>query len=108
MSTDGPATTVNLHNIFSNLSVGLIGIAMGLQAGRHTFDYQHGKSFLYNAESGPPLKLTQPLIQWVPEALSSWVKRPERESDQSPPSSAELNNCGGIHLLPHTSSWRGD
>jgi hypothetical protein len=33
---------------------------------------------------------TQPPIQWVPGALSLGVKRPRREADHSPPSSAEV------------------
>jgi hypothetical protein len=36
--------------------------------------------------SGP----TQPPIQWAPGALSLGVKRPRREPDRSPPSSAEV------------------
>jgi hypothetical protein len=36
---------------------------------------------------------TQPPIQWVPGALSLGVKRPEREADHSPPSSAEVKNA---------------
>jgi hypothetical protein len=35
------------------------------------------------------LRPTQPPIQWVPGALSAGVKRPDREADQSPFSSAE-------------------
>jgi hypothetical protein len=37
------------------------------------------------------LGLTQPPIQWVLGALSLGVKRPGRESDHLPPSSAEVN-----------------
>jgi hypothetical protein len=37
----------------------------------------------------PALGSTQPPIQWVPGALSSEVKRPGREADYSPPTSAE-------------------
>jgi hypothetical protein len=33
---------------------------------------------------------TQSPIQWVPGALSLGVKRPGREADHSPPSSAEV------------------
>jgi hypothetical protein len=33
---------------------------------------------------------TQPPIHWVPGALSLGVKRPGREADHSPPSSAEV------------------
>jgi hypothetical protein len=37
---------------------------------------------------------TQPLIQWLPGALSVGVKRPGREADHSPPpSSAEVQNA---------------
>jgi hypothetical protein len=32
----------------------------------------------------------RPPIQWVPGALSLGVKRPMREADHSPPSSAEV------------------
>jgi hypothetical protein len=35
---------------------------------------------------------TRPPIQWVAGALSLGVKRPVREADHSPPSSAEVNN----------------
>jgi len=38
------------------------------------------------------LGTTQPPIKWVPEALSLGVKWPGRESDHSPPSSAEVKN----------------
>jgi hypothetical protein len=34
--------------------------------------------------------LTQPPIQWVPGAPSLGVKRPVREANHSPPSSAEV------------------
>jgi hypothetical protein len=40
--------------------------------------------------SKPALGSTQPPIQWVPEALSPGVKRPEREADHSPSVSAEV------------------
>jgi hypothetical protein len=36
---------------------------------------------------------TQHPIQWVPGTLSLWVKRPGREADHSPPSSAEVKNA---------------
>jgi len=38
------------------------------------------------------LGLTQPPIQLVPGAFSSEVKRPGREADHSPPSTAEIKN----------------
>jgi hypothetical protein len=48
------------------------------------------KNFLLSTLSRPTLVFTQPPIQWVPGALSSRVKRPGRESDHSPPTSAEV------------------
>jgi hypothetical protein len=65
------------------------------------------KNFLFCTLSRPALGSTQPPIQWVPGALSREVKRPGREADHSPPTSAErLRKCGSIHTLPHTPSWR--
>jgi hypothetical protein len=46
---------------------------------------------------------TQSPIQWVTEALSPGLKRQWRETDHSPPSSAEIKNGGSIP--PHISSW---
>jgi hypothetical protein len=43
--------------------------------------------------SRPALGPTQPPVQWVPGVLSPGVKaRPGRDSDHSPPSSAEVEN----------------
>jgi len=39
------------------------------------------------------LGLTQLSIQWVPEALTSGVKRPGDKPDHSPPSSSEVKNA---------------
>jgi hypothetical protein len=33
---------------------------------------------------------TQPPVQWVPGVISLGVKRPRREADHSPPSSAKV------------------
>ena len=63
--------------------------------------------------SRPVMGPTQPPIHWVPGAMPSRVKRPGRQFDHSPPSSAEVKNewshtststrafvmCGGITLL---------
>jgi hypothetical protein len=47
-------------------------------------------------------------IQWVPGTLSLGVKRPGRETDHSPPPSAEVKECVELYLhFPNTSSWRG-
>jgi hypothetical protein len=54
--------------------------------------------------SNPTLGPTQPPIQWVLRAIFRGVKWPGREADHSPASNAEVNNGGGNHPLPHTSS----
>jgi hypothetical protein len=41
---------------------------------------------------------TQPPIQWVPGALSLGEKRPGREADHSPPSSAEVKEWLELYL----------
>jgi hypothetical protein len=51
-----------------------------------------GVVFLCSTSSRPVLGPTQPPIQLVPGALSPRVKRPVREADHSPPTSAELKN----------------
>jgi hypothetical protein len=43
---------------------------------------------------------TQPPIQWVPGALCLQVKRPGREADHSPPSSAEVKNAWSYSSTP--------
>jgi hypothetical protein len=51
---------------------------------------------LQAASSGvrdPALGPTHPPIQWISWALSLEVKRPRREADDSPPSSAEVSNA---------------
>jgi hypothetical protein len=48
--------------------------------------------------SRPALEPTQPPIQWVLGALSLEIKRPGREADHSPPSSAEVKECVGLYL----------
>jgi len=51
---------------------------------------------------------TQPLIQWVPEALSLGVRRPGREADNSPPSSVVVKEGVELYLhTPNTPSRRG-
>jgi hypothetical protein len=47
-------------------------------------------------------------IQWVTRALSLGVKRPGREADHSPPSSAEVKEWVELYIhSPNTPSWRG-
>jgi hypothetical protein len=56
--------------------------------------------FLFTIASGTVLGPTQPPIQWIPGALSLEVKRPGREADHSPPSSAEVKNAWGYTSIP--------
>jgi hypothetical protein len=73
------------------------------------FDSRRGLgNFLFTTASRMALGPTQPPIQWVPEALSLGVKRPGREADHSPPSSAEVKECVELYLhSPNTPSWHG-
>jgi hypothetical protein len=57
------------------------------------FESQQGLGiFLYTTMSRLALGPTHPPIQWVPGTLSLGVKRPGREADHSPPSSAKVKN----------------
>jgi hypothetical protein len=67
-----------------------------------------GKISVLSTATIPALGPTQPPIQWIPGALSLGVKRPGREADHSPPSSAEIKNGVAIPPLPHMSLWRSD
>jgi hypothetical protein len=48
------------------------------------------KNLLFSTSSRPALGSTQPPIKWVPAALSREVKRPRREAEYSPSTSAEV------------------
>jgi hypothetical protein len=64
---------------------------MGWTIGVLGFDSRRGLGiFLSTTAFRPALGPTHPPIQWVPGALSLRVKRPGREADHSPPSSAEV------------------
>jgi hypothetical protein len=71
------------------------------------FDFRRGLRIVFFATaSRPALGPTQPHIQWLPGALSLKVKR--RETDHSPPSSAEVKECVELYLhSPSMSPWRG-
>jgi hypothetical protein len=73
------------------------------------FDSRRGLiNFLFTTASRPALGLTQLPIEWVPGVLSLGVKRPGREADHSPPSSAEAKEWVELYLhSTDTSSWRG-
>jgi len=61
---------------------------------------QEGTSFFFAIVSKPALGPTQTLIQWVAGALSSEVKRPEREVEHSPPSTAHLQKTWSYTSTP--------
>jgi hypothetical protein len=66
----------------------------GLRSGWWKFKSRQGLGiFLFTTVSRPALGPIQPPIQCVPPALSLGVKRPRREADRSPPSSAEVKNA---------------
>jgi hypothetical protein len=48
---------------------------------------------LFTTASRPALGPTGPPIQWAPGALSLGLKLPRRETDHSPPCSAEVKNA---------------
>jgi hypothetical protein len=79
-----------------------VGIALG-------YDSRWGLViFLFTTASRTALGPIQPPNQWVPEDLSLGVKRPGREADHSPPSSAEVKEWVELYLhSPNTPSWRG-
>jgi hypothetical protein len=65
--------------------------ATGWTIGVLGFDSRRGLGiFLLTTASGTALGATQPPIQWVLGTLPLGIKRPEREADNSPPSSAEV------------------
>jgi hypothetical protein len=70
-------------------------------------DSRHRKSFLFSTASGPDLGPIQPPVQWILGAgvFPRGVKRPGRETDHSPPSSAEVKKGGTIRPIIHMSSW---
>jgi hypothetical protein len=52
--------------------------------------------------SRPALGPTQSPVQWVPGVKA----RPGRDADQSPPSSAEVENEWELYLSPQARPWR--
>jgi hypothetical protein len=70
-----------------------VGIATGYELddrGVRVSSPGSGKNFLFCISSRQVLWPTQPYIQRVERALSLGVKRPGREADHSPPTSAEV------------------
>jgi hypothetical protein len=77
-----------------------IGIATGVD-NRGSIPGSRKEIFLFSTASRPPLKTIQPPIQWIAGALPLGIEQPGRETDHSPPVSAEVKNVGAIPPLPH-------
>jgi hypothetical protein len=74
---------------------------MGWTIGVVGFDFRRRLGiFLFTTVSRPPPVPTQLPIQWVLGVLSLGVKRPGREADHSPPSSAEAKNVWSYTSTP--------
>jgi hypothetical protein len=56
--------------------------------------------FVFAIASRPALRPTQPPIHWAPVTLSPGINRPGRETDHSPPSSAEIKNVWSCTFTP--------
>jgi hypothetical protein len=86
-----------------------VGIATGYgldDRGRRSSSPGRVKNFLFFTSSRPALGPTQPLIQWVPGALSPGVKGSRREAEQSLPASTEVKKMWIYTCTPHKSLWR--
>jgi hypothetical protein len=82
--------------------------ATGWTIGVPGFDSRWGLGIFFFTASRTALGSTQPPIQCVQGALSLGVKRPGREADHSPPSSAEVKESVELYLhYPNTPSWCG-
>jgi hypothetical protein len=90
-----PVTKQDMRKQFSyefgrDSSVGIaLGYGLDDRGSRVRFPAGLG-IFLFTTASRTAPGLTHLPIQWVPGALSLEVKRPGREADHSPPSSAEV------------------
>jgi hypothetical protein len=63
---------------------------------RYNVDFKINTALITASRTG--VGPTQPPIQWVTGALSLGVKRPGREADHSPPSSAEVKECVKLYF----------
>jgi hypothetical protein len=64
--------------------------------------------FLFTTASRMTLGPTQLPTQWVSGALSLGIKRPGRDADHSPPSSAEVKEWVELYIhSPNMPSWHG-
>jgi hypothetical protein len=57
-----------------------------------------GKIFLLSTSSRPVLEPTQPPIPWITRALFPGIKRPRREGDHPPPTTAEVKEYMELYI----------
>jgi len=77
------------------------GIALVYESDDRGFDSRQGLGILlYTNVPRRALGPTQSPIQWVPGALSLWVKQSGREVDHSSPPSAEFKNDWSYTATP--------
>jgi hypothetical protein len=73
-----------------------LSLILNLNTVTFSLDFQ----LVPSLEFGRALGSTQPPIQWVRVAVSPGVKRPGRDADNSPPSSAEVKNTWSYTSTP--------
>jgi hypothetical protein len=64
-----------------------------------------GKRFLFSTAFEPAMKAHTASYPMGTECSFSGSKAFGHEAEHSPPSNAEVNNCGAISPLSHKSSW---
>jgi hypothetical protein len=96
----------NIRNVKSRDSSVGIALVYGLDDRVLGSDSVWGLGIsLFTTAPRTALRSTQPPIQWLPGDLSRGVKRPGREADHSPPSSAMVKECVELYLhSPNTPS----
>jgi hypothetical protein len=72
----------------------------GLRGGRPGFDSRHGMILISSTASRPAMGPTKPPIQWLLGPISPGTKRPRREADHSPSSTAAVDNDAAIPAPP--------
>jgi hypothetical protein len=96
-----PLLNLSLTLILSEIIISIcLQRATGWTSGILGFDSRQGLEIIFTTASRMALGPTQPPIQWLIETLFLGVKRPGRESDHSPTSSAEVKNALIISPLP--------
>jgi hypothetical protein len=99
-----PKSNFVRHKSYMVIRHSVVGIATAYRLddrGGRSSNPGGGKNFLFSTSSRPALGPTQPPIQWVPGALSPGVKRPGREADHPPPTSAEVKKILIYTSTPH-------